>query len=342
MPIRRRDRPPHGGAFLRRARPCGLDRAVARTRAGRIVESAGAGSPFRMPRPTSFGRLGSAARSPAASAARLAWPVAARTTRCSTFGCRATPHGSRSPMRPTIPLDRAAHGVCVHYRTVERTRRPPARDGCRRRARGDVPLRARRWRRMIALDSALNLRRAHDAGDRADVRALVPASRRSVTRPGRSLRCDSGLETIARLLSVGRRRPVADPGASSPASVGSTCSSAIDWSSNSTARAFHTGAGLRARSRRDLELVHAGVPRRPTHLSHGDARLGSHARQSSSSSRAASTVGERARAGSDDRPRRAVLALTQGIGSWCPTRHADPCSGSATPRACTSAASCRG
>lgn len=110
----------------------------------------------------------------------------------------------RSPDDRAVSLD-ASHDVCVHYRE-----RPggatdlPARDSLPR-ALAEMftcggPLAA-----MIAVDSALNLRELSKAG-RAELRALVPASRRRLIDHA-DPRCDSGLETIARMLPRGKRLP---------------------------------------------------------------------------------------------------------------------------------------
>lgn len=58
---------------------------------------------------------------------------------------------------------------------------------------------------MIAVDSALNLGELSNAG-RAELRALVPASKRRLIDHA-DPRCDSGLETIARMLPRGKRIP---------------------------------------------------------------------------------------------------------------------------------------
>ncbi|WP_157001611.1 endonuclease domain-containing protein [Agromyces laixinhei] len=108
----------------------------------------------------------------------------------------------RSPADRAVPLA-AAHEVCVHYR--QRRGGPgdlPARDGLPRAlaemftCEGVVPT-------MTALDSALNSGELGSTG-RAEVRALVPGRfRRFVDAADAG--CDSGLETIARLLLVSRR-----------------------------------------------------------------------------------------------------------------------------------------
>lgn len=110
----------------------------------------------------------------------------------------------RSPLDPTLPLD-ATHGVCVHYR--EQASGPadlPARDSLPR-ALAEMFTCGPALAAVIAIDSALNLRELTSDG-RAQLRALVPASKRHLV-DGADAACDSGLETIARLLPHERRIP---------------------------------------------------------------------------------------------------------------------------------------
>jgi very-short-patch-repair endonuclease len=108
----------------------------------------------------------------------------------------------RSPADRGIALTQE-HGVCVHYR--ERpggVRDLPARDGLPRALAemftcgGALPA-------TIALDSALNTGEL-DAAGRAELRRIVTARARRFV-DGADPLCDSGLETIARLLLVSRR-----------------------------------------------------------------------------------------------------------------------------------------
>ena len=106
----------------------------------------------------------------------------------------------RSPLDPSEPLDRAMHGVCLHYRTIEPESSQgdvPARDGLARslaemfRCSGTVPA-------MVALESALN-RNVLPMQSLEVIRGMVPQwARRQLDLA--SLDADSGLETIARLL----------------------------------------------------------------------------------------------------------------------------------------------
>lgn len=105
----------------------------------------------------------------------------------------------RAPHDRRLSLDRDEHGVCVHYRSADR--------GV---ARDTLPVALAEMfacsgaiAAMIALDSALNSGELSPAG-LAQLRRLVTAAhRRLVDRadPG----CQSGLETIARLLLYRRR-----------------------------------------------------------------------------------------------------------------------------------------
>jgi very-short-patch-repair endonuclease len=110
----------------------------------------------------------------------------------------------RSPLDGSVPID-PEHDVCVHYR--ERPGGPndqPARDSLAR-ALAEMFTCGSSIAAMIAVDSALNLRELSNSG-RAELRALVPASKRRLiddADPG----CESGLETIARMLPRGKRLP---------------------------------------------------------------------------------------------------------------------------------------
>lgn len=108
----------------------------------------------------------------------------------------------RSPDDRAVSLD-ATHDVCVHYR--ERPGGPrdlPARDSLPR-ALAEMFTCGGSLAAMIAVDSALNLGELSNAG-RAELRALVPASKRRLIDHA-DPRCDSGLETIARMLPRGKR-----------------------------------------------------------------------------------------------------------------------------------------
>ncbi|AWB94537.1 hypothetical protein DCE93_01665 [Agromyces badenianii] len=108
----------------------------------------------------------------------------------------------RSPDDRSVPLA-PSHSVCVHYRE-----RPggagdlPARDGLPRAlaemfsCAGPLPA-------MIAVDSALNSGELGAAG-RAELRTLVGGAHRRLVDAA-DAGCDSGLETIARMLLVSRR-----------------------------------------------------------------------------------------------------------------------------------------
>jgi very-short-patch-repair endonuclease len=110
----------------------------------------------------------------------------------------------RSPSDASAALNREAHGVCVHYRTVESNPFEgdlPARDGLARslaemfRCAGTVPA-------MVALESALN-RGALPMQGLESIRGLVPTwAHRQLDLA--SPDSDSGLETITRLLFVRR------------------------------------------------------------------------------------------------------------------------------------------
>ena len=110
----------------------------------------------------------------------------------------------RSPFDRTVRLV-DSHDVCVHYR--ERPGGPhdlPARDSLPR-ALAEMFTCGSTVSAMIAVDSALNRGELTGPG-RAELRALVPASRRGLVDaadPG----CDSGLETIARMLPRSKRLP---------------------------------------------------------------------------------------------------------------------------------------
>ena len=109
-----------------------------------------------------------------------------------------------SPFDGETPLH-ASHDVCVHYR--ERRGGPedlPARDSLPR-ALAEMFTCGAPMAALIAVDSALNLRELTSDG-RAELRSLVPAARRKAIDQADPA-CDSGLETIARLLPYGRRIP---------------------------------------------------------------------------------------------------------------------------------------
>lgn len=110
----------------------------------------------------------------------------------------------RSPYDRAVSLD-ASHDVCVHYRERPSGLRDlPARDSLPR-ALAEMFTCGGSLAAMIAVDSALNLRELSNAG-RAELRAMVPASKRRLIDHA-DPSCDSGLETIARMLPRGKRLP---------------------------------------------------------------------------------------------------------------------------------------
>jgi very-short-patch-repair endonuclease len=108
----------------------------------------------------------------------------------------------RSPDDPAMRLA-DTHGVCVHYR--ERPSGPhdlPARDSLPR-SLAEMFTCGELLQALIALDSALNSGQLTTAG-REELRSLVRVAHRPLVDAA-DAGCDSGLETIARLLLYSRR-----------------------------------------------------------------------------------------------------------------------------------------
>lgn len=151
-----------------------------------------------------------------------------------------------------VRLDRAAHGVCVHYRTETDLL-------C---ARDPMPIALAEYARCaprldahIAVDSALALGELDDEGLAEVRRRLGPAHRPIVDLADRG--CQSGTETIVRLLLRGRRvrhrTQVSIVGVGRvDVLVGDRLVIEIDG------EGFHTGLEFEADRRRDYELVQRG------------------------------------------------------------------------------------
>jgi very-short-patch-repair endonuclease len=151
-----------------------------------------------------------------------------------------------------VALDRREHSVCVHYRTT------PGATG----ARDPLPLAlaelascSPRLDAHIAVDSALSLRRL-DARGLAELRSLLGPSRRSIVDHADS-GCQSGTETIVRLLlrgrRVGHRTQAWVTGVGRvDVLVGDRLVIEIDG------EGFHTGVEFERDRRRDFELVMRG------------------------------------------------------------------------------------
>lgn len=169
----------------------------------------------------------------------------------------ATASRLRSPDDARVPLDRGAHGVCVHYRPVSPPGRwadGPVRDGLASsiaemfRCAGTVPA-------MVALESALN-RRLLSFQAVELIRELTPAwAGRALNLA--SAESDSGLETIARLLlhrlRVRVRTQVWIPGVRHvDLLVGDRLILELDG------RTFHSGADFERDRAQDLELALRG------------------------------------------------------------------------------------
>ena len=157
-----------------------------------------------------------------------------------------------SPDGRRRPLDRAAHRVCVHYRSD-----PPAvspRDPLRL-ALAEMAACAARADTVIALDSAFSVGRLDMLG-LAEVRELMMTSRRKIVDlvdPG----CQSGTETIVRLLLRGRQvhhrtQVWIDAVGRVDLLVGDRLVIEIDGAG------FHTGVEFERDRRRDFELVMRG------------------------------------------------------------------------------------
>jgi len=151
-----------------------------------------------------------------------------------------------------VRLDRAGHRVCVHYRTV--TGRPTARDGAVL-ALAEMAACGPLLDAQIAIDSALALGTI-GIDDLDELRTLLGASRRTIADqadPG----CQSGTETIVRLLLRGRRVPhrtqalIAGVGRVDVL-VGDRLVVEIDG------EGFHTGPEFERDRRRDFELTMRG------------------------------------------------------------------------------------
>lgn len=163
----------------------------------------------------------------------------------------------RSPHDGRAPLDRDAHGVCVHYRTDPLAARGsirPARDGVITamaemfRCEGVVPA-------MVALESALN-RNVLPLQALEMLRAILPAWA-SPYLDDATAESDSGLETIARLLFRRLRIPVRAQVVIAGVRrvdllVGDRLVLELDG------RAFHSGADFERDRRQDLELTLRG------------------------------------------------------------------------------------
>ncbi|MFC9918404.1 endonuclease domain-containing protein [Agromyces binzhouensis] len=150
------------------------------------------------------------------------------------------------------PLDRTAHGVCVHYRTVPG--RSTARDGVVL-ALAEMAVCAPRLDAQIAVDSALSLGRI-TRDDLGVLRGMLGASRRRIADEA-DAGCQSGTETIVRLLLRGRRVPhrtqawIAGVGYVDVL-VGDRLVVEIDG------EGFHTGPEFERDRRRDFELAMRG------------------------------------------------------------------------------------
>lgn len=150
------------------------------------------------------------------------------------------------------PLDRTEHGVCVHYRSVAGG--SGARDPLAL-ALAEMFACAPRLDAQLALDSALSSGRLDPAGF-AELRRLVKPSQRALidlADPG----CQSGTETIVRLLLHGRRiRHRTQVWVSGVGKVdvlvGDRLVIEIDG------EGFHTGVEFEQDRRRDFELVLRG------------------------------------------------------------------------------------
>jgi very-short-patch-repair endonuclease len=151
-----------------------------------------------------------------------------------------------------VPLDRAAHGVCVHYRSE------PGMVGARDPlvlALAELARCAPRLDAHIAVDSALNLGRIDDDG-LADLRRRLGSTRYAIV-DGADRGCQSGIETIVRLLLRGlrvrHRTQVGIPGVGRvDVLVGDRLVIEVDGEE------FHTGYEFEADRRRDFELVMRG------------------------------------------------------------------------------------
>lgn len=163
-----------------------------------------------------------------------------------TAGRLWSPDGGREP------LDRAAHRVCVHYRTVET--QLGARDPLLL-ALAELAACAPRLDALIAFDSALSTRRLDGAG-LAELRAILLTSRREILDLA-DAGCQSGTETIVRMLlhgrRVGHRTQVWINGVGRvDILVGDRLVIEIDGAG------FHTGVEFERDRRRDFELVMRG------------------------------------------------------------------------------------
>ncbi|MBM7503299.1 endonuclease domain-containing protein [Agromyces aurantiacus] len=151
-----------------------------------------------------------------------------------------------------VALDRRSHDVCVHYRTVSGI--VGARDPLPI-ALAELAMCAPRLDAQIAIDSALSLRVLEPAG-LAELRSLLGPTRRSLVDDADS-GCQSGTETIVRLLLRGRRVAhrtqvwIAGVGRVDVV-VGDRLVIEIDG------KGFHTGVEFERDRRRDFELVMRG------------------------------------------------------------------------------------
>ncbi|WP_401000909.1 endonuclease domain-containing protein [Agromyces sp. GXQ0307] len=150
------------------------------------------------------------------------------------------------------PLDRARHGVCVHYRTVPGL--PTARDGIVL-ALAEMSACAPLLDAQIATDSAL-ASGALTTADLGVLRELLGPSRRRIVEQA-DAGCQSGTETIVRLLLRGRRVAhrtqvhIAGVGRVDVL-VGDRLVIEIDG------EGFHTGPEFERDRRRDFELTMRG------------------------------------------------------------------------------------
>ncbi|MGR0320912.1 endonuclease domain-containing protein [Agromyces sp. ZXT2-3] len=151
-----------------------------------------------------------------------------------------------------VPLDRSKHGVCVHYRTVNG--RPSARDSVVL-ALAEMSACAPLLDAQIAVDSALSLGRLTTLELEALREMLGPSRRRLADQADAG--CQSGTETIVRLLLRGRRVPhrtqvqIAGVGRVDVL-VGDRLVVEIDG------EGFHTGPEFERDRRRDFELTMRG------------------------------------------------------------------------------------
>ena len=157
----------------------------------------------------------------------------------------------RDPDASDVPIDRAASDVCLHHSgTLPITGRDSPLDAVAAMLACAPPLAA-----QIALDSASNLG-VLAPRELPALRALVPKGRRIVVDRADGS-CDSGLETIVRVLLRGRRVPHRTQAYIRGVGhvdllVGDRLILELDG------EAFHTGLEFERDRRRDFELVQQG------------------------------------------------------------------------------------